>query len=417
MNLSRRSALMGLSLSTLAALSACTGSGGGSGEITFQTWSLKNERFTPYFESLIAEFEKANPGTTIKWIDQPGEGYEEKILQQANSSELPDVINLPETFAYQLAQVGKLVDLRAADSAALDAYVDGAVDAYTYEGINGSYGYPWYLGTDLCWWNNEQLAQAGLGPETLPTTQDEYLTLAKDVAYATGGAVKLIATVPILGDLEAAGVPIFSDGEFIFNSDDAVAELQKYIDAYAAGAMPEEALNDDYAGNAKMFAQEKVAYTTGTASFITQLSNDAPNLLDKVTVTKRLVTPPLFVQGITVSAESKNPDLALSFAQYVTNNDNQIAFVKIAQGFVPGTIEGSDNPDSFTADISDPLMADAVKMAAEQMKEVKGTSVIQYTDDMKKYTGQQMALALKGEISAKEALDAATTYCNNNLSA
>ena len=203
----------------------------------------------------------------------------------------------------------------------------------------------------------------------------------------------------------------------IFNSDDAVVELQKYIDAYAAGAMPAEALNDDYAGNAKMFAQEKVAYTTGTASFITQLSNDAPNLLDKVTVTKRLVTPPLFVQGITVSAESKNPDLALSFAQYVTNNDNQIAFVKIAQGFVPGTIEGSDNPDSFTADISDPLMADAVKMAAEQMKEVKGTSVIQYTDDMKKYTGQQMALALKGEISAKEALDAATTYCNNNLSA
>ena len=99
-------------------LAGCTGGGASTGaagsdqaqEITFQTWSLKNDRFTPYFEKLVADFEKDNPGTKVNWIDQPGDGYEDKILQQADSGELPDVINLPPEFAYKLAQVDLLVD-------------------------------------------------------------------------------------------------------------------------------------------------------------------------------------------------------------------------------------------------------------------------------------------------------------------
>lgn len=42
-----------------------------SGNITFQTWSLKNEKFTPYFEKLIADFQKENPKVKVKWMDQP----------------------------------------------------------------------------------------------------------------------------------------------------------------------------------------------------------------------------------------------------------------------------------------------------------------------------------------------------------
>lgn len=48
-------------------------------------------------------------------------------------------------------------------------------------------------------------------------------------------------------------------------------------------------------------------------------------------MTTRIGVPPLFVQGICVSADSKNPNLALAFAQYVTNNANQVDFVKLAQ--------------------------------------------------------------------------------------
>ena len=91
-----------------------------SGEITFQTWSLKNEKFTPYFEKVVKDFQDAHPGTTIKWVDQPGDGYADKVMQQATAGQLPDVVNLPPDFAFPLVKAGKLMDLKKADSAAID---------------------------------------------------------------------------------------------------------------------------------------------------------------------------------------------------------------------------------------------------------------------------------------------------------
>lgn len=66
-----------------------------TGTITFQTWSLKGDRFTPYFTKLVNDYQSAHSGVTIKWVDQPGDGYEDKVLQQAGSGELPDVVNRP----------------------------------------------------------------------------------------------------------------------------------------------------------------------------------------------------------------------------------------------------------------------------------------------------------------------------------
>ena len=54
-----------------------------SGEITFQTWNLKNDKYTPYFEDLIASYEEEHPGTKINWVDQPSEGYEDKLSADA----------------------------------------------------------------------------------------------------------------------------------------------------------------------------------------------------------------------------------------------------------------------------------------------------------------------------------------------
>ncbi|WP_244960175.1 ABC transporter substrate-binding protein [Actinomyces faecalis] len=429
MILSRRSALVGLSVATAATLAACTGSNGStsssgsgasagsgtlSGEITFQTWSLKNEKFTPYFEDLIKDFEEQNPGTTIKWIDQPGEGYEEKVLQQVNSEELPDVVNLPEGFAYKLAKVSQLVDLRSADKALLDSYVQGAVEAYTYEDVEGgTFGYPWYLGTDVCWWNTEMLAKAGLDAANAPTDLDAYLEWCKTAAAQQ---VYLASSMPTVTDIKDYGVEVFDGEKFIFNTDKAAELLDKYVEIYKAGAMPAEALNDNYTGNATMFTQGKVGFTTATGSFVNQMTNDSPNLLDKVAVSSRFTVAPLYIQGLSVSATSKNPDLALAFAQFATNNANQVEFVKLAQGFMPGTVEGNENPDSFTGDVDSDLMKDAIALAAAAMPKAELVKPISYSDDMQSYVQQQFALALKGDISSKEALDAAVAYCNDNLS-
>ncbi|MDO5060797.1 MAG: sugar ABC transporter substrate-binding protein [Actinomycetaceae bacterium] len=414
-------------------LSACTGGGAGTpdsgskdsgkaadskelkGEITFQTWSLKGDRFSPYFEKLIKDFETANPGVKIKWIDQPGDGYEDKILQQANSGELPDVINLPPEFAYKLAQVDQLMDLKAADAKTLDLYVDGATKAYEYPEIEGTYGYAWYLGTDLNWYNTKMLKEAGVDVEKLPTTLDELFDMASKVAKATNGEVKMISDVPRTGTLSAAGVEIYKDGKFVFNTPEAVKVVERYKKAYEDGAMPAEALNADYLGNKTLYLSGKTAWTTGAAGFASDMAKDAPTLVADTVVTPRIGHPPLFIQGISVAKNSKHPEVALAFAQYVTNNQNQVEFVKLAQGFFPGTKEANANPDAFTSVIESELQKQATEKAAAAMGEATPEYPIQFTYDMDTYLKQQMALAVKGEIPIQEALDKAVDYANKNL--
>lgn len=419
----RKKVLSAIALAAAAALAGCTGAAPApsaaqssvdtsnlTGEITFQTWSLKNERFTPYFEKVIADFESAHAGTKINWIDQPADGYEDKILQQANSGSLPDVVNLPDNFAIQLYAANKVVNLKAAAPESIATYVDGGIQAYTQG--DAVTGYPWYLGTDLLWWNTAQLKEAGV---EIPTTQDAYFTAAETAAKNTNGKVQLISGLPGIDDLARTGATIFDGQKFTFNTPEAATMIERFATLYKEGAMPAEALNADYAGNSNMFVQKKVAMTTSTASYAATLKTDAPSLVSDVEPSARFDTPPLFVQGISVASESKNPGLALAFAQYVTNNDNQVAFVKIATGFLPGTKEGNENSAALAEGIDDPLMAAAVKIAASQMPQAKSLKPQQWSDDMDKYLKQQLALVMQGKLGAQEALDKAVKYADGKL--
>lgn len=186
------------------ALTACSGGGGGaaddaSGEVTgtvkFQSWSLKNETFSPYFEALFASFEKET-GVKVEWLDQPGDGYQEKVLSQANSNTLPDVINLPPDIAFPLAKAGVLLDVAAADPSLAATYVPGAWEAYSYPGVTGTFGVPWYLGTDLSWWNGTELKKYDVDTDKLPTTNEQLIELAKTVGTALEGSRLLHGGLP-----------------------------------------------------------------------------------------------------------------------------------------------------------------------------------------------------------------------------
>ena len=387
-----------------------------SGEITFQTWNLKNEKFTPYFEELIDAFEKEHPDVTVEWLDQPGDGYQEKILSQANADTLPDVLNLPPDIAYPLVAAGKLLDLEKADPDLKSEYNAGAWDAYSqYPEVEGTYGLPWYLSSDASWWNLAQLAPYGVTEDNLPTTVDELLDLAEDVATESGGKVQLLSSIPALDTFTSAGMEVINDkGEFDFNTDEAAAIIEKYADAYAAGAMPAEALTGDYGGNAEAYIQEKVAFTTGGTGFTTDLAKDAPALLENTVATQRLGIPPLYVQGLNVSADSDNKEAALAFAEFATNEENQVAFSSLAVGTAPGTSSGGDAVvENISSSITDEKQLAAIDTVFTAMEDAKAIP-FQWTSDMATYMTQQIALAVNGEADAKEQLDKIVEYANAN---
>lgn len=409
------------------ALAGCTGApaagseqGSGSGKvegtITFQTWSLKNDKFTPYFQAAIKSFEKKYPKVTVKWVDQPANNYEDKVLQQAESGDLPDVVNLPPEMAYALAKSKQLADLSKVDSSALGDYVKGGVGAYTYDGMSGSYGLPWYLGTELNYWNVDLLKKAGISEP--PKTFDEMAADAKTLVQKTG--VPMISSIPGPAYL----LSVAGDDPSIVKGDKCVIDtpgteklVQTYADLNKAGAVSAAALAGGATSNTNVndFYTGKVAWTTATPNYPSNVQLNAPTILPSITSTDDFGTPPLFVQGISVSAHSKQTTTAVTFANYITNNENQIAFVKLAAGFYPGTKAANANPSSFAAKTDNEQLNASMKLGAAEMDKAKALAAPTWTTNMNTYAVQQLLLAVEGKSTPKQALQASATYCEQNL--
>ncbi|MEV0316017.1 ABC transporter substrate-binding protein [Nonomuraea fuscirosea] len=383
------------------------------GKVSLQTWALK-PKFTDYVQGVIDGFEKRYPGTEVEWLDQPAEGYSDKVLTQAAGGTLPDVVNLPPDFAVPLIRQGILLDVAQADQKLAAEYVPGALDAYRYPGVQGAYGYPWYLNTDVNYWNTELLKKNGLDPEKLPASLDELIAQARTLKEKSGGKVFLMSRRPELGDLTNAGVPIMSpDGaRFTFNTPEAVALLDKYRDAFKEGLLPRDVLTDTYAGNAKLFNEGTVAWTTGGGNYITSLATDNPTLAPKVVPSKAMGTPPLYVQGLSISKATKNAPAALALARWVTSAENQAAFAHLVNIF-PSTVASANDPFFSKSDGSN--SGDAKVIAFESLAEAKVLEPVQVTEAMKKLVRQQFSLAVSGEATSREALDTAVAKCDELL--
>ncbi len=132
-----------------------------------------------YLNGVIKDFEKQYPDAKVKLVDQPGDGYADKVLSQASSNSLPDVINLPPDIALPLAKRGFLQDVAKDDPKPLQHLRQGALAAYDYKGVDGTFGYPWYLNTDVDYWNKSMFEQCGLDPANPPKTTDELFSQAE----------------------------------------------------------------------------------------------------------------------------------------------------------------------------------------------------------------------------------------------
>ncbi|MGW0802502.1 ABC transporter substrate-binding protein [Nonomuraea sp. NPDC002799] len=425
----RRAVAAGAILASTVLLSACglSGTDDGAqptaagevtgavtGKVTLQTWNLKSG-FADYIEGVIAGFEKTYPGTKVTWLDQPGDGYEEKLLTQASAGELPDVTNTTPVFSYQLAKEGLLVDLDSVDDSLKATYVPGSLAAFQFNGQKGTYGYPWYITTELNYWNTATMAAGGLDAKTPPTSLDELVAQARTLKEKSGGKSFLMSNKPYIGTFTAAGIPVINeDGtKFIFNSDQAVALLDTYRAAFKDGLLPKDVLTDDFLGNTQLFTKGSVAWTTAGGNFIGTVLESNPSLKGKIGSSPYIGTAPLSVQGVSVPKSSKNLPAAKALAQFLTNAANQEAFAKLVPGIFPSTTASQANA-AFGESDGTPE-GDAKAIAFKALTQATVPEPVQLTGAMSTYVNQQMAAAMTGELTSKEALDAAVAKCNQLL--
>lgn len=390
------------------------------GQVSFQTWNLKS-KFGDYFNGLISEFEKQHPGTKIEWLDQPADGYADKLSADASAGTLPDIMNLSPDLAYPLHQKKLLLDLDTAAPEAKQDYLPNAWQGYVMPSPDPAQrrnvAFPWYLNTGPNFYNKQLFSQNGLDPNKPPKTYDELREQGLRLAGVSGGKVAMLGQTPQIEDLGLYGVPLMDEGgtRFTFNDAKGVQLLELYKALYDAKALLPEALTSTYTGSGAKFLAQQVALSSGSAYDLQKFRTDAPSLYANIGITEPMTNTGkanMYLQGLSVSAQSKNKPTAIAFARFVTNAKNQLAFAKVVTVF-PSTA-GTLAEDFFTTE--DGTDVGRVRVAAaKQLANAVNYTPVQLSDQMKTVLRNEIANAMLGKQSAKQALDNAVAQCDKLL--
>ncbi|MEU1023171.1 extracellular solute-binding protein [Streptomyces sp. NPDC005900] len=422
----RRAVAAGAVLAVLLPLSACGDGddGGGStdasgkieGEITFQTWNLK-ANFKPYFEGLVAEFEDKYPGTDVKWIDQPGEGYADKISADAAAGTLPDVVNVSPDLVAPLAKAGLALDLDKAAGKYEKEYLPGAWKSHQIPGAEGTYAFPWYLNTGPLFYNKRLFKDAGLDENKPPKTYDQLFDQALRLAKKSDGKVATLANVPTIEDFGRYGVPLMNEEGtgFAFNDAKGVELLTRYKKLYDAKALDGQALTATPESTGKKFLTEAVAMNPGSALDLEKFKKDAPKLYKNIGITPQISNTGkdnMYVMGVMVNARTKQTPAAVAFAHFVTDAEHQMEFAKKVAIF-PSTRGSLDDPYFTRQDGKEETRVRVA--AAKSIKTAVNYTPVLFSEQMKVELRNSVAKALQGKESPREALDNAVKNCDRLL--
>lgn len=389
-----------------------------TGEISFATLQLK-PTFTDYIEGVIADFEKQHPGVTVKWIDVPFEGAQEKFAADAQAGTLPDVVNLNPNFAQPLERAGVFTPLDDAAADVRDSYVPGAWDAFKVPGEEASYGFPWYLTSEVTMYNKDQFKTAGLDPEQPPATFDDLYAHAEQLSKKGGGdfyGLHPALENKFITDLAKLGVPLMNDEqtEWTFDTPEAVAYVEKLTELYKAGVMPRDSVTQDHAKEIEAYQSGKIALFPSGPNFLELVKENAPDIADVTGVGPQITGPNgvanMSVMGLLVPESSENKATAVEFAKFMTNAENQLAFSKIVT-VLPSVTEALEDP-YFTDDSDGSTVSQARRISAEQIAQAENLVPVQYDDRVKAAVIGPVQLAMQGKLTAEQAIEKAVEDAN-----
>ncbi len=219
---------------TFVLLFAVTGSVA-QAEVELTFWTHEDPNRTEIENRYIKEFEKANPGVTVKRVTSPSKKMAEKILTAFAANRGPDMFNLEieDEYAYIVNRRLAPIDFEAAGyssvKAIYDAYLPGVLDSATFEGK--LYGLPLEL-TNWCIYINDRIFRdAGLDPaKDYPKTWEEMVEVSEKIVIRDGQIIKrrgfdfrypyhLVSTVPMVEQL--GGKLVSDDGKKAIINDEA----------------------------------------------------------------------------------------------------------------------------------------------------------------------------------------------------
>lgn len=213
-------------------------------ELTVWDWKSSDPPTAPYYQKANEVFEAAHPGDTVTYVMQPNDQYYPLLGTALASDSGPDLflLNGGVQARARFENAVKLADkigAMKADLAGLPEFSDAS----------GIYAISRTIQGFVVYYNKLLYTSVGLDPNTPPKTRDDLSKIC--AAFVAQGTVPRIA----LGNKEGFGMEFwfsaiaaslwtqqeqanFAAGKLAWSSPQALAVLQSWVDANAAGWFP-----------------------------------------------------------------------------------------------------------------------------------------------------------------------------------
>lgn len=383
-------------------------------QITLQFWTISLQpTFTDFLNGLNNQYSDVHKNVKIQWTDLPIDAIQNKLVTSSAGGTAPDVVNLNTGMALILANKGALVNLdKEATAEQKSIYIKTLYDSAKLN--DGVYAFPWYGAPQVLLYNKSLFEKAGIA--NLPTTFDEMLTDAKTMHDKTGAYICIPETFSNLLYLE--GIPyLSSDGKTAgFNTPETAELLKKYKTAVDAGVVPKDGWGA-WDKMLQLYSTSKLAMIDSGAQSIKRIKDEAPNVYKVTDVTSPLLgkagTILNPVMNVVVPEKSKHHKEAIDFANYITNDESQLAFCKQVQIFPSTTKAAADS--FFKADTST-LEKKAITIVADELPKTADLSIgIAKQQDVFDQINNAASKVMLSNADPKTALDEAAANVNKVL--
>jgi len=335
---------------------SCSGNKISDGQITLEWWQFwTDQAIKPTIESMVAEFESANPTIKVNLSDLTWANGHEKIVIAFSSETAPDIIELGSDWVPEFSSSGQL--------ASLESYL--GLDSNQYYGWQPAiwdssiYAVPWILGTRVIYINRTLMTRAGYEENYAPANWPQMKelcykidSLGKEIyGFGSNSAEKhrlYKKWMPFLWSHE--GRIISEDGKYsVISSDKAYNALIFYKDLNDSCSMidTQRRLED-------AFLDGKIGVVISGDWLLKRIEKENRKI-DFLTST---IPGPLypgksFMGGeyLAVNEKSNYKEAAYKFIRFITNKENQLKFCKANFSMNPSN-KGAATDPFFNDDIN-----------------------------------------------------------------
>ncbi|MEZ5888713.1 MAG: sugar ABC transporter substrate-binding protein [Paracoccaceae bacterium] len=225
---------------------------------------------TEVLKGIVAEYEAANPGVTVEITSLPwGEAFQ-KLATMVSGGDVPDVVEMPDTWLALYAGGDQLVDLDS-HIAAWDhgATLTDKTLAMARQSGGKAYMIPYGFYLRAMFYNKKLLAEAGVTEP--PKTMDDFMAASEAVSKLPGkygyclrgGPGGANGWVMMAATMNGSNEFFTADGKSRINEPGSVAGIQFLMDLYQKGYAPKDSVNWG-------FNEIVAGFYSGTCAFLDQ---------------------------------------------------------------------------------------------------------------------------------------------------